>query len=53
MVVKILKKIDKSYLNGFFRKKYHEFKYGNEVKKKTSQFKFKTSTTRKKSFIVI
>lgn len=52
MVVKILKKIDKSYLNGFFRKKYHEFKYGNEVKKKLHNLNLKLQQPEKKALLL-
>ena len=52
MVVKILKKIDKSYLNSFLRKKYHEFKYGNEVKKKLHNLNLKLQQPEKKALLL-
>ena len=52
MVVKILKKIDELFLNGFLKNKYYKMKYANEVKKKLHYLNLKLQQPEKKALLL-
>ncbi len=52
MVVKILKKIDELFLNGFLKNKYYKMKYANEVKKKLNYLNLKLQQPEKKALLL-